>query len=178
MDLDDRNAFLFGLTYIVCRRYRMMLAVFFAVFFLFVFAGYLVTPTWKAEVLLLASQSSKPVVSPFGGGVPAPSGGEPARDLAIMLGGKGIAYDMVRQFNLDERLRRKSWGPGYSSPTHPCCCWAYCVSWKGSRWIESPRLWTAPIVRLCRMAAQPGGWRCWRDTDGRCNQSSPCYYFG
>ena len=56
MNLQDRQAFNFGLTYIICRRYVMMVVTFLVTLSLFIFAGYLVTPTWEAEVLLLAEQ--------------------------------------------------------------------------------------------------------------------------
>lgn len=111
MNLDDRQSFTFGLAYALRRRFGLMVLTFLAVFGLFLFAGYLVTPTWEAEVLLLAEQQP-PAVSPLGtsGAVP-PSAAEAAENLQLMLGGKGIAYDMVKQFRLDERTRLKAQDP-------------------------------------------------------------------
>lgn len=110
MNLQDRQAFTFGLTYIICRRYVMMFVTFSVVLALFVFAGYLVTPTWEAEVLLLAE--SRPVaVSPLGDKAAPPRADDAAENLAQMLSGKGLAYDMVRAFRLDERARIKAQEP-------------------------------------------------------------------
>jgi uncharacterized protein involved in exopolysaccharide biosynthesis len=111
MDMTDRQAFTRGLVYVLLRRWGLMAAIFGAVLFLFLFAGYLLTPTWEAEVLLLAEQTAAPVKTPFGSaGTPAPAA-DSSENLSLMLGGKGLAYDMVRQFGLDERLRRKVQDP-------------------------------------------------------------------
>jgi uncharacterized protein involved in exopolysaccharide biosynthesis len=111
MNLEDRQAFTFGLAYTLRRRWLMMFVTFLVVLALFAFAGYLVTPTWEAEVLLLAEQQP-PAVSPLGAGnnVP-PSSAEAAENLQLMLGGKGIAYDMVKAFHLDELTRKKAQEP-------------------------------------------------------------------
>ena len=107
MELEDRQSFAFGLFYTMSRRWLMMLATFVAVLALFLFAGYLVTPTWEAEVLLLAEQQT-PSVSPLGSGNPAPPNSDAAENLQLMLGGKGIATDMVKAFRLDELTRIKA----------------------------------------------------------------------
>src|SRR5687768_15960226 len=107
MNLEDRQSFTFGLAYTLCRRWQMMLVTFLVVLALFMFAGYLVTPSWEAEVLLLAEQQS-PAVSPLGGNSTAPPGSEAAENLALMLGGRGIATDMVKKFRLDERTRLRA----------------------------------------------------------------------
>ena len=108
MNLDDRQTFSFGFAYTMRRRWLMMSMTFAVVLGLFLFAGYLVTPTWEAEVLLLAEQQAPPV-SPLGVGnnIP-PSGADAAENLQLMLGGKGIATDMVKAFHLDELARKKA----------------------------------------------------------------------
>lgn len=111
MDFSDRHTFLRSLVYLFARRYVMMATTFVVVLALFCFAAYLLTPTWEAEVLLLAEQPPQPPPSPFGGGVATPGQVSPSDNLATMLGGKGIAYDMVREFHLDERKRLKAQQP-------------------------------------------------------------------
>jgi uncharacterized protein involved in exopolysaccharide biosynthesis len=110
MNLDDRQAFTFAFAYTMRRRWLMMLVTFLAVLVLSLFAGYLITPSWEAEVLLLAEQQP-PAVSPLGTSATAPSSSDAAENLSNMLGGKGLAYDMVKQFHLDERTRLKAQAP-------------------------------------------------------------------
>ena len=110
MNLDDRQAFTFGLTYIIFRRWVMTLVTFFIVLFLFLFAAYLITPTWEAEVLLLAEW--RPLaVSPLGENSAASKADDAAENLALMLGGKALAYDMVKKYGLDERQRLRAQEP-------------------------------------------------------------------
>jgi uncharacterized protein involved in exopolysaccharide biosynthesis len=111
MNFEDRQTFSFGFAYTMRRRWLMMLVTFIVVLALFIFAGYLVTPTWEAEVLLLAEQQT-PAVSPLGAGnsIP-PSSSDAAENLQLMLGGKGIAYDMVKAFHLDELTRKHAQEP-------------------------------------------------------------------
>jgi len=111
MDFTDRHTFLRSLIYLFVRRYVMMAVTFLVVLLLFCFGAYLLTPTWEAEILLLAEQPPQPRSSPFGGGVASPSTVSPSDNLATMLGGKGIAYDMVKEFRLDERARLKAQEP-------------------------------------------------------------------
>ena len=111
MDFSDRHAFLRSLIYLFVRRYVMMAVTFVVVMILFCFGAYLLTPTWEAEILLLAEQPPQPPPSPFGGGVASPTTVSPSDNLATMLGGKGIAYDMVKEFHLDERTRLKAQKP-------------------------------------------------------------------
>jgi len=111
MDFTDRHTFLRSLVYLFARRYLLMAVTFVVVMLLFCFGAYLLTPTWEAEVLLLAEQPPQPPTTPFGGGMATPTSASPADNLATMLGGKGIAYDMVREFRLDERTRLKAQEP-------------------------------------------------------------------
>jgi uncharacterized protein involved in exopolysaccharide biosynthesis len=110
MNLEDRQSFTFGFFYTLSRRWLMMLVTFLVVFALFIFAGYLITPTWEAEVLLLAEQQSQ-AISPLGGSNVPPPNSDAAENLAQFLGGKGIATDMVKKFGLDERTRIKAQEP-------------------------------------------------------------------
>jgi len=110
LNLEDRQAFTFGFAYTLRRRWLMMIVTFLAVLALFIFAGYLITPTWEAEVLLLAEQAP-PGVSPLGANAAPASSSDAAENLSLMLGGKGIAYDMVKAFHLDERTRLKAQEP-------------------------------------------------------------------
>jgi uncharacterized protein involved in exopolysaccharide biosynthesis len=110
MNLEDRQSFTFGFVYTLSRRWLMMLVTFFAVLFLFVFAGYLITPTWEAEVLLLAEQQSQ-AITPLGTSNVPPPNSDAAENLAQFLGGKGIATDMVKKFRLDERTRIRAQEP-------------------------------------------------------------------
>jgi uncharacterized protein involved in exopolysaccharide biosynthesis len=111
MDLTDRQKFLAGLIYAMFRRWGLMAVTFVAVFLMSVFAGYLITPTWEAEVLLYAEAPPEPPAAPFTTTGPPSTQASPAENLATMLGGKGIALDMVKQFKLDERTRLKAQQP-------------------------------------------------------------------
>src|SRR5688572_19053402 len=111
MDFSDRHTFLRSLLYLFVRRYVLMAVTFVAVMFLFCFGAYLLTPTWDGEVLLLAEQPPQPPSSPFGGGVSSATTVSPSDNLATMLGGKGLAVDMVKEFRLDERLRLRAQEP-------------------------------------------------------------------
>lgn len=87
-----------------------MLVTFLIIVFLFIFAGYLVTPTWEAEALLLAEW--RPLaVSPLGDNSAPPKADDSSENLALMLGGKALTYDMVKAFRLDERARLKAQDP-------------------------------------------------------------------
>jgi uncharacterized protein involved in exopolysaccharide biosynthesis len=110
MNLEDRQSFGFGFFYTLRRRWLMMLVTFLVILALFMFAGYLITPTWEAEVLLLAEQQSQ-AISPLGGSNVPPPNSDAAENLAQMLGGKGIATDMVKKFHLDERTRIRAQEP-------------------------------------------------------------------
>jgi uncharacterized protein involved in exopolysaccharide biosynthesis len=110
MNLEDRQSFSFGFFYTLSRRWLMMLATFVAILALFMFAGYLITPTWEAEVLLLAEQQPQ-AISPLGGSNVPPPNSDAAENLSQFLGGKGIATDMVKKFRLDERTRIKAQEP-------------------------------------------------------------------
>jgi len=110
MNLEDRQSFTFGFFYTLSRRWLMMLMTFLIILFLFIFAGYLITPTWEAEVLLLAEQQSQ-AVSPLGGSNVPPPNSDAAENLAQFLGGKALATDMVKKFRLDERTRIRAQAP-------------------------------------------------------------------
>jgi len=111
MDFTDRHTFLRSLLYLFVRRWVMMAVTFAVVMVLFCFGAYLLTPTWEGEVLLLAEQPPQPPSSPFKGGVASSSTVSPSDNLATMLGGKGLAYDMVKEFRLDERTRLRAQEP-------------------------------------------------------------------
>jgi len=110
MNLEDRQSFTFGFFYTLSRRWLMMLVTFLVILALFVFAGYLITPTWEAEVLLLAEQQSQ-AISPLGGSNVPPPNSDAAENLAQFLGGKGLATDMVKKYRLDERTRIRAQEP-------------------------------------------------------------------
>jgi succinoglycan biosynthesis transport protein ExoP len=113
MDLVDRQTFIVGLGYTLNRRKFLMAGTFLVVFALFMFAGYLITPTWTAETLLLAEPAPKPLLTPFPdatvGGASLAS--DTAQNLVLLLGSKGLSYEIVKEFKLDERQRRKAQEP-------------------------------------------------------------------
>jgi uncharacterized protein involved in exopolysaccharide biosynthesis len=110
MNVDDRQSFTFGFFYTLRRRWLMMAMTFVVVLALFIFAGYLITPTWEAEVLLMAEQQSQ-AISPLGGSNVPPPNSDAAENLAQFLSGKGLATDMVKKYKLDERTRIKAQEP-------------------------------------------------------------------
>jgi len=81
MNVEDRQSFTFAFFYTLRRRWLMMTVTFVVILALFMFAGYLVTPTWEAEVLLMAEQQSQ-AVSPLGGSNVPPPNSDAAENLA------------------------------------------------------------------------------------------------
>jgi uncharacterized protein involved in exopolysaccharide biosynthesis len=95
------------------KRKRMMLCIGLAAFALVQFFGYLVTPIWEGTTLLLVERTSKQNVSVFRDvDMPVPGAtGNPAAELIPLLTGWNMAYDVVREFKLDDRTREKRFHP-------------------------------------------------------------------
>jgi uncharacterized protein involved in exopolysaccharide biosynthesis len=100
---------------VIRKRKWMMIKVGLAAFAAVQFFGYLVTPVWEGTTLLLVERTSKQNVSVFRE-VDMPvtgqsTGGNPALELIPLLTGWNIAYDVVRQFGLDQLTREKRYNP-------------------------------------------------------------------
>ena len=114
MDLVDRETFLYNFVYVLFRRKVLIVSIFVLLVALFLFAGYLLTPSWESETLIVGEQVSRSSVAPFAdaaSSAPPPEHGLVAQQLVAILKGKGMAYDMVKQFHLDERLRQRKKAP-------------------------------------------------------------------
>ena len=100
---------------VIRKRKWMMIKVGLAAFVAVQFFGYLVTPVWEGTTLLLVERTSKQNVTVFRElDVPVTgntTGGDPALELIPLLTGWNIAYDVVRQFGLDQLTREKRYNP-------------------------------------------------------------------
>lgn len=110
----DRDDFLHNLAYAMCRWKYGIVAIFFALVVMVFFAGYMMNPTWKAEVYLLA----EPTLSPPRSAFPDPM--RPvqrqttdfyAQHVIRILQGKEMALAVVDKFGLAERKRLKTEEP-------------------------------------------------------------------
>lgn len=96
------------------KRKWMMLGVGLAAFALVQFFGYLVTPVWEGTTLLLVERTSMQNVSVFREldmPVTGTAGDNPAVELIPLLTGWNMAYDVVREFDLDDLTREKRYHP-------------------------------------------------------------------
>ncbi|MCE9613365.1 MAG: hypothetical protein K8T26_03760 [Lentisphaerae bacterium] len=114
MNLVDKEAFLHNFFYVLCRRKILILVTFLLTLAMVFFAGFLLTPTWEAEALLLVDAPTRANPSPFPGLMspqPPASTDDPAQSVVALLTGKSMAYEMVKRFGLDERKRLKTQEP-------------------------------------------------------------------
>ena len=114
MNISERDEFLHNLVYAYCR-WKVAAVVVFLVMFIFVFfAAYLLTPTWTAEAHLLVEPALPPPTGPFANPTrPAmqQKSAMHAEHAIRVLKGQPMAYAVVREFGLDERLREKEENP-------------------------------------------------------------------
>jgi polysaccharide biosynthesis transport protein len=98
---------------VIRKRKWMMVAIGFTIFALVQFFGYLVTPIWEGTTLLLVERTSKQNVSVFRDvDMPVTSGtDDPATELIPLLTGWNMAYDVAREFHLDDLTREKRYHP-------------------------------------------------------------------
>lgn len=114
MQIQTRQDLLQSLVYTLFRRKVMIVVTFVALFGLVLFAGYLMTPTWEATVLLMVQSNASPDVATLS---EANQPGQPntvsshAQSLALLLLSRETAYEMVKRFHLDEEKRRKAQEP-------------------------------------------------------------------
>jgi uncharacterized protein involved in exopolysaccharide biosynthesis len=101
--------------HVMRKRKWMMIYVGVATFLAVQFFGYLVTPVWEGTTLLLVERTTKQNVTVFREvdmPVTGPNtGADPALELIPLLTGYNIAYDVVRQFGLDQLMRSKRYDP-------------------------------------------------------------------
>ncbi len=110
----DRDEFLHNLAYAMCRWKYAILGIFALTVFMVFFAGYMLTPSWKAEVYLLAEPTLTPPRSAF----PDPTRVVTrqttdlySQHLIRILQGKEMALAIVDRFDLAERKRQKAEEP-------------------------------------------------------------------
>jgi hypothetical protein len=96
------------------KRKWMMLGIGLTSFAVVQFFGYLVTPVWEGTAMVLVERTSKQNLSVFRDvdmPVTGPSTGDAAGELVPLLTGQNMAYDMVREFGLDNLMREKRYHP-------------------------------------------------------------------
>jgi succinoglycan biosynthesis transport protein ExoP len=99
---------------VVRKRKWMILGVGLATFAIVQFFGYLVTPIWEGTTLVLVERTSMQNVSVFREvdmPVTGAAGDNPAAELVPLLTGSNMAYDVVREFHLDDLTRKKRMDP-------------------------------------------------------------------
>ncbi|MFH1314208.1 MAG: Wzz/FepE/Etk N-terminal domain-containing protein [Candidatus Eisenbacteria bacterium] len=105
---------LFNLFYAVFRRRRAIIWLFAATVFFVMFFTYLITPRWEATTLILVEANPKrqltsvPELSTPG---PPTSPEVQAHNLAALLTGRNMAYQIVSEFELDKRLQQRKTEP-------------------------------------------------------------------
>ncbi len=94
------------------RKWMFFLIGFFTFFFV-IFFTYLITPTWEGTAKILVERNSKQSLGIFKDITVPVSGGEgsAALDLIPLLTGTNMAYDVVKEFSLDGRLKEKRFHP-------------------------------------------------------------------
>ncbi len=105
-----REDFLHNTVYAYFRWKRLAWITFFALLVTILFIGYLITPTWEAEMYVVAEPTTPPPTS----GYADPTRSKSQQKNAVyaqyvkqVLQGKELAYAVVKKFGLDERLRKK-----------------------------------------------------------------------
>ena len=99
--------------FVVRKRRRMLLAVGLSTFLLVLFFTYLITPTWRGTTKILVERTSKQNLGVFRD-LEIPVGEAPTAEnynLLEVLTGENMAYAIVSDFSLDDRLQ--------SSRQHP-----------------------------------------------------------
>ena len=100
--------------FVIRKRKWMMTVIGLTAFAAVQFFGYLVTPVWEGTTLLLVERTSKQNVSVFREvdmPVGAGTGGDPALELIPLLTGWNMAYDVVREYGLDDLTREQRYNP-------------------------------------------------------------------
>jgi uncharacterized protein involved in exopolysaccharide biosynthesis len=113
-DTSTREDFLHNMAYAFCRWKYLMLVTFVAMVALVFFAAYLIEPTWDVKVKLQAVPSVSPPRDLFADPTRPKSDTRPemyGEHVIRILEGKEMALAVVRQFNLDERMRLKKEEP-------------------------------------------------------------------
>ncbi len=100
--------------FVVRKRKGLFFSVGLTTFLSIIFFTYLTTPTWEATTNVLIERTSKQNLNIFRD-VNVPVGvsnrGQEGLDLLPLLIGKNMAYDLVREYALDERLKSKKLHP-------------------------------------------------------------------
>lgn len=101
--------------FVIRKRKVLVLSIGLATFLSIIVFTFLITPTWEGTTKVLIERSSKQSLSVFKD-VNLPVGGNiglnsDALDLLSLLTGENMAYDVVKEFSLDERLRNKRFHP-------------------------------------------------------------------
>lgn len=114
MDSVSKEDTIFNLLYPIFKRKRTVLGIFLATVFFIMFFTYLVTPTWEGTALILVEANPKrqltavPDLSTPGR---ATSPEIQVHNLVPLLSGRNMAYEIVEEFELDDRLYRRKVKP-------------------------------------------------------------------
>ena len=101
--------------FVILKRKIMLILVAAGTFISILFFTYLMTPTWQATTKILIERNStqdlgifKSVNKPVGSAIVA---GKDAINMLIVLIGENMGYQIVNEFGLDKRLRKKRFEP-------------------------------------------------------------------
>ena len=110
----ERNRILYHILYVIFRRKIFLATLCFISFVLIIFFTFLTTPTWEATTkILIRSHPQQQLILFKDLSTPAreTSPVNPASNLVQILTSQEVAQEIVEEFGLDERLRKKTEEP-------------------------------------------------------------------
>ncbi|MCK4830930.1 hypothetical protein KA005_85260, partial [bacterium] len=110
----EKNRILYHILYVIFRRKIFLATLCFISFVLIIFFTFLTTPTWEATTKILIRSHPqqqlilfKDLLTPAREASPV----NPASNLVQVLTSQEVAQEIVEEFGLDERLRKKTEEP-------------------------------------------------------------------
>jgi len=105
----SKREIVFNILYTIFKRKFLIVAIFVLTYFAFLFGTFLVSPVWKATALVLMEPNPKQQIVLFDE-MAKPSGEiptvNPAQNLVGMLTSRSMSEEIVKEFQLDKRLKQ------------------------------------------------------------------------
>ncbi len=109
----DKTEIINYILFVIIKRKVLLITTGLLTFSFIIFFTLLVTPTWEATTRVLIERSSRQNLNIFNDvNIPVSvAQGNDAMNLLFLLSGENMAYDIAREFKLDELERRKRFKP-------------------------------------------------------------------
>ncbi|MFQ5427450.1 MAG: exopolysaccharide transport family protein [Thermodesulfobacteriota bacterium] len=106
----SKREVIFNILYTIFKRKFLIIAIFVITYFAFLFGTFLVSPVWKATALVLMEPNPRQQIVLFDE-MAKPSGEihtvHPAQNLVDILTSRSMSEEIVKEFQLDKRLKEK-----------------------------------------------------------------------